>query len=228
MKNKRSVNRLTASLLLVCTLLVGSTLAVLTNVTETATNVFASEKSISIKLREPKWDGYTFDDEYGSDISPGQSAKPGLDFKDLGISKAENYLPGDKIGKNPTVKNTSLESVYVAIKVEYIDSSGTAISKSEFDKYGKAFVDLNEGMNSKFISIDSDSKHELYMFADELASQGETDPLFTSIHINQDIDLVDGKWPTFKINVTAYAVQSENIKVDEAKKALVELAKGNK
>ena len=47
-----------------CLITAGVTYALLSKVTETATNTFSSDRSISLKLREDKWDGFDFNESY--------------------------------------------------------------------------------------------------------------------------------------------------------------------
>lgn len=217
-----------------CVLTVCVTLALMSKVTETATNTFTSDRSISLALREDKWDGFTFEDTYEKE--PGSVAKDGLtedQINELGITKATNYYPGDVIPKNPTLKNTSKEDEYVAIKVTYVNNDGEAISKDLFETtYGKI-----ENLSSDFkrieISGEDGFKYDLFIYKNSLKAGSETLALFDEVVVNQDIKTVNGKWPTFKLKVQGYAVQAKNVIFDiddpnnEVVKALEDLAKSN-
>ena len=217
-----------------CMLTVCVTLALMSKVTETATNTFTSDRSISLALREDKWDGFTFDDSYEKE--PGTVAKDGLtedQKKELGITKAMNYYPGDVIPKNPTLMNTSIEDEYVAIKVTYQNNDGTAISKELFEStYGK-IGNLSNDFVRVVTSYEGENKYDLYIYTKTLLAGSKAPALFDRVVVNQNINTVNGKWPTFKIKVQGFAVQAKNVTLDttnlnnEVVKALNDLAKSN-
>lgn len=228
----KSVKRKLLVFASVCILAVGVTLAVLSQVTETATNTFTSNRSIALSLREDKWDGYTFNDEYPG--VPGTVAKD-PNNKNLGINIAKAYYPGDQIPKNPVVKNVSPndEKEYVAIKVEYINHNGSSITKAEFESlYGKlqtqSGVTFTDGVNSGYELIsDTSSKYDLYFYQTELNKGVTTVALFDQIVINTNIKDVNGKWPNFQVKITAYAIQSKNVSATDAKTELLKMANEN-
>lgn len=228
----KSVKRKLLVFASVCILAVGVTLAVLSQVTETATNTFTSNRSIALSLREDKWDGYTFADEYLG--VPGTTAKD-PDDETLGINIAKAYYPGDEIPKNPIVKNVSPndEQEYVAIKVEYIDNNKTSITKGNFESlYGKlqtlSGTTFTDGVNSGYQLISNqNSTYDLYFYQTVLDKGDTTAALFDRIKINTDIKDVNGKWPNFQIKITAYAVQSKNVSIEDAKSELLKMAEEN-
>lgn len=127
---------------LVATTAIGSTLAYFTTQTQQMTNTFtvAAPNGVTAQLREPKWDGYGFNQKMSTGIMQwsdpdGKHAINPYD-QSLGINKANVMLPGDFIDKNPTMKNTTNCSwdwfgnciapdashnvpVYMAMKVTY-------------------------------------------------------------------------------------------------------------
>lgn len=223
----------------VCLIAVGVTFAYISSVTETATNTFSSNRKITLKLREPTWDGYDFKDNYPDGKVPGTVAK--TDDADLGINVAMNYYPGDSINKNPKIQNTSPggEGEYVAIKVEYYNGT-TQISRSKFmELYGKTATNGNDvnkdGINDNFVKISTDNDtHDLYAYGTAvnnltvLQKNIQTSTLFDQVILNTDIKTdSNGKWPDFQIKVTGYAVQSNNISYQEAISTLHALAKEN-
>lgn len=224
----------------ICLVTVSITYALLSKVTETATNTFSSDRKISLALREDKWDGYDFNEEYPSNIVPGTMADPTQENSDrLGINIAKNYYPGDVIPKNPMVKNTSNEDEYVAIKVVYEDGKGNELTKEEFEnRFGK-IQSINgnsvlDGYNSNFTEIKTDKKYDLYIYNDELNNERKfTDSLFDQFVIKSDIALEQGAWPTFNIKVTAFGIQSKNVELNledqncQAMTALKKLAEKN-
>lgn len=74
------------------------------------TNTFTSG-NITTQLTERAWDNSKSDDDTGSDY----------DNKDLGQTKAKNYMPGASIPKNPKMTNNSEHDIneYVAIRASF-------------------------------------------------------------------------------------------------------------
>ena len=92
MKGKQKILLLVCSVIAVVSVSCMAAYALLKTVTETKTNVFASDKSISIDLTEPQWERY-------------------------GKEAAKVYVPGQTIDKDPTVSlNDESISAYVALK----------------------------------------------------------------------------------------------------------------
>ena len=215
-----------------CLITAGVTYALLSKVTETATNTFSSDRSISLKLREDKWVGFDFNESYPDGAIPGTVIDDKETNKEiLGFNIAKNYHPGDAIPKNPIVMNTSDENEYVAIKVVYENSQGVPISKTEFENlYGK-FQHLNSsyqnGMNNEFELVDTDEEFDLYIYKKVLNSNTTTPALFDRFVIKLDIEPDGNKLPSFNIKVKAYAVQETNVTIDKAKESLLNLAKKN-
>ena len=97
MKGKQKILLLVCSVIAVVSVSCMAAYALLKTVTETKTNVFASDKSISIDLTEPQWERY-------------------------GKEAAKVYVPGQTIDKDPTVSlNDESISAYVALKVQFFD-----------------------------------------------------------------------------------------------------------
>ena len=95
MKGKQKILLLVCSVIAVVSVSCMAAYALLKTVTETKTNVFASDKSISIDLTEPQWERY-------------------------GKEAAKVYVPGQTIDKDPTVSlNDESISAYVALKVQF-------------------------------------------------------------------------------------------------------------
>lgn len=222
---RKSMKRMLIAVAFMLALSASVTVAFLSNVTESVTNVFASEKNIALELREPNWDGYTFDDLYPTNVTPGTETKPGC--SDCGLLKAKNYQPGDIIAKNPMVKNTSDDvNEWIAIKVQYIDEDGKAVGKETFNsKYAKTSYQDGKEFNEKYQKIAVDADYELYLYNTELSSASVSEALFSSVMVNSSLQ-ADNKnmWPTFSIKVTGYAVQSDGVSKDAAIDALKNLA----
>ena len=112
MKGKQKILLLVCSVIAVVSVSGMAAYALLKTVTETKTNVFASDKSISIDLTEPQWERY-------------------------GKEAAKVYVPGQTIDKDPTVSlNDESISAYVALKVQFFDEKNNELTFREFaDRY---------------------------------------------------------------------------------------------
>lgn len=223
-----------------CLIIAGVTFAYLNSVTETAENTFSSNRNLTLELKEPAWDGYEFGDIYPEGVIPGSQVNPNSTEQTLGILKAKNYYPGDSLNKNPAVKNTSEEeSEYIAIKVEYVlvndDMSEEKLTKKTFnDLYAKTQVqgddEDGDGINDSFVNISNDSVYDLYLYgtqkkATELKANDYTQKLFDRVLINQNINTeINGKWPNFRIKITAYAIQTVNLTSEQVIQELNALA----
>lgn len=218
------------SVLTVATLAVGATLAYLNDTTETVTNTFASDKNISISLREPKWDGYTFED---TNYPAGTAAK--TDSNELGFNQAKSYVPGQVIPKNPTVKNTgTTDSVdaYIALRVEYYDNDNNQISYDTFKtnyleepgiQFGTewALTANPNGQNKNDQIFIYSEKNTVTPQALEVGKTAQA--LFENVPLSLNLEPgKDGKLPKFKIKVTAYAIQKNEIGTDIAAAKLLE------
>lgn len=253
---KRNLAITGAALAAVATLSIGGTFAYLSDMTETKTNTFSSEKTITGDLEEPN---------YREDI-------------------ASRYLPGQVITKDPqiVIGNTS-SPAFVALRVECVNQAGENISLADFENtYGTLQVkdgeDYSAGIQTSWkpVSIQSgDKKESFYIYVNgdgslKTVAPGETtDPLFDAVQVNAGIKSViktveegkkyyrlvngvyeevastsainqfaedffvdkngsmvpaNGTLPKFQINVTGYAVQSENIAQEDAITALADLA----
>lgn len=219
------------SIAVIAVVAIGATLAFLHSTTETKTNTFSSNKNISIQLREPAWDGYEFTD---TDVEPdGSTAKPSVTEykgKALGVNEARNYVPGQTIYKDPTVKNNGDKngvSAYVAIKVQYYKGTGEnekQISYKEFQELYLKEKNIDFNLSNWSLIENADSKDQIYLYgtddATELAVGSVTAPLFTQVPISLDLEPgEDGKLPGFNIKVQAYAIQT--VGVEDAGEALL-------
>lgn len=214
----------------------GLTLAFLHTTTETKTNTFSSNKYLSIQLREPAWDGYTFNDEgepNGKTAKPGVTTDPDNKKNPLGVIEAAAYVPGETIYKNPMVKNNGNAndgvSAYVALKVEYYDSDNQQVSYEEFANAYLAEKGLNfDTKNWTKISTKNNGNAQIFLYtasgaAASLAVNAQTPALFTQVPLSMDIepDAKTGLLPAFNIKVQAYAIQSPGIEADKAADTLL-------
>lgn len=246
------------SLVVASAVAIGGTLAYLTAPTQEMTNTFkVIGQNVSGQIREKAWDGYDFNqyvypwgqvnpDGSHAITPPWQPADP-----TLGINKAQAITPNMTIPKDPTLKNTSLIPVYMAIKVTYSDQAYHAFKDPvdagnvalDHTKAPVASLDFNKGW--KLYNGDSGKNSEIYFYVNSgtvkapadgnavtaVKPQDVTNPLFNNVHVNANIDFnalkayIDPRTNTpnaFNVKVTGAAVQTSDIKTDEAQKLLVQ------
>ncbi len=223
-RNKKMLAALVSGVLLV-TMLVGGTLAYLHKTTETVQNTFSSNKSIGISLREPLWDGYTFENVSDEDYLGGTQAMNAGSA--LGFNQAARYVPGDAIPKNPIIKNTGTqqEPVYTAMKLQYYIWNEDAKVQVTYEQFADTLLQENGiQFSNQFTRLsDSDSKDQIYLYGSN-TQQGtvlpvgeETPEIFTSVPLSIDLaPAEDGTMPRFAIEVTGYAIQAANVAAEDA------------
>lgn len=195
---KRRTTTILLSIMLSALLIAGVTFAYFTALTEPVTNTFTASGGISISLAEPTWDNSTHPDDQASEIEE----------EDLGRTLAQNFVPGRLIPKDPNVKNTSEEPVWVAIKLEY---TGEAGSFAAID----AFADIDfDGANWEA----KDASNTVFYYRNVLGAGQTTSDLFTKVLIDAGVSAEDIEG--FNIVITAYAVQAEGLNYGQAKAEL--------
>ena len=183
------------------------TAAILTDSDGPATNVFTSSRGIDILLREPAWDGYTFDDagwEGGLTPISGDMS--------LGYNIANEYLPGDTVPKDPTIKNnTGSEDAFVAMKLTYkVDD--VVVPYATFATYLQdVSIAFDTGVTlTDWTDASTAGASDFFIYNDILVADATTSPLFTEVLI--DFGLVpnaNGDLPKLEIDAMAYAVQKQ-------------------
>ncbi len=201
--NKKKLVTTIASLALVGAISIGATLAYLHTNSQEMTNTFTPKdggKNISIELREPGWDGYNFGELNNGKQPDGKTANPNYsgEKEELGVNEAKAFAIGDVIAKNPQVKNTSGQDVWVAV----------VVNKADLPEF--ATIDWENGTAWE---IGEKSGDTVIAYYKTVLSAGSvvSAPVFNSVTIG-DVELTGNETiPTFDIDVTAYAVQAENI-----------------
>lgn len=200
------------SLVLVAAMAIGGTLAFMTQKTATMTNTFVAAAGLSGEIREPKWDGFTFDDQ-GHDGTVAKDATA-----TLGLNQAKAMTPGQKINKDPTLKNTSAVPVYMAIKVTYD-------TKTKFDAIASPLT-LNAGW------VESTAGSGIYYYVGDNtngnlkaipAGNTTATSLFNTVDIKTDATTETLTTNQFKITVIGGAVQTTDIDDTTAKTQLATL-----
>ncbi len=203
-----------------CVSVIATTFALYSKFTSTIDNTFTKSAGVTISLREPAWDGYTFDDSVDG-VALGTQKNPAKDAQFLGIDAANAYMPLDEIKKDPTLKlEEGSDDAWVAIKVEFFDNEGNPISEDGFrTNYGTM------QMNSKFELIDRKSTYSIYMYQSTLSEGEVTEALFNSVIVNENIAFVDGMLPSFQVKTKGYALQAKNIDKTKAAQELIDMGK---
>lgn len=216
MKKRTKATVIVALFASVC--IIATTLALYAGQTESKLNTFTKSAGVSISLREPAWDGYNFNDNVDN-VKLGTQKNPAKANEFLGIDAAKAYMPADIVKKDPTIRvDADSEAAWVAIKVEFFNQNKEVISQETFENtYGKIVID------SKFELIERKGTHSVYMYKTSLSQTEATVPLFKEVKINEDIALVDGVLPSFKIQTTGYAVQAKGIDANTASTELIKM-----
>lgn len=225
MKKKIFALAVTAATLAVVA--VGGSMAYLQAATLPKNNVFTASANISLKLAEPKWDGYEFSDlhELGLIVPPEEPGiKPEYEGAVLGKELASHYVPGDAIPKDPRIQNTSVHDVYVAMKVSYYgwdsaEEKDVEMSYSEFQElYGTIeFLEKTEGEGWKQVKAGPNGENlnnEFFIYTSKLNAKtenqfSETTELFDKVVMVNRENAVDGMGSKFKVILTGYAVIAE-------------------
>lgn len=193
MKNKKKIVTAIASLALVGAISIGATLAYLSAQTQTMKNTFtAPGTNLSIELREPAWDGYNFGEGTNPD---GTTANPSYAGDEtLGITEAANFAPGSVVAKNPMVKNTSTQDVWIAVVVD----------KTDLPDY----VDIAWN-NTNWTIADTTGDKVIAYYNTTKAANEATEAVFTQVSIANTVSSITAS--SFDISVKAYAIQAANV-----------------
>lgn len=168
----------------ICVLSIGNTLAFLTD-KESKENIFTIG-SISISLTEPNWNE----------------------------ANARDLVPGAVVAKDPTVTNNGTNDAYVFLGVE-VPKGKVIVNEAEVTKELFSYT-LNNGWQ-EVTSIDgTDKTTYIYAYASDAntltkLSKDSSSTLFENVKLEDFDRLGTDTSSTLKINVTAYAIQTENI-----------------
>lgn len=196
---KKNLALTLSALALTAVVTVGGTLAYLSDVTNTADNVFASSKKITGHLTEDNWDS----------------------------TQGGSYTPGQVLAKTPLIwleKNSS--NSYVAVLVSCKDNDGNIIPVADFEsKYGDlkdgSSTDINPawthiGYQDKLgdVYVLGSSATNLTTLLADPAKDVAAPELFTSVTINTGIKSV---WSVNRHTTQLYTIDANGVKtlVDE-------------
>lgn len=207
---------------LVAAISVGATLAYLQTTMDTKENKFISSQKINGELEEKNWE----------------------DAGDIGEDGTWDYLPNEVHGKDPKISITP-DSVdaYIAMKVDFIDEKGEKISYEDFsEKYAKlssgegAYAEANPDFSRAWKDLSTQanlgpSKFFVFneMLSNKLGHDTTTETLFDYVKVNSTVVAnKDGALPSFRIDVTGYAVQAEEVEMPDAINELIKMASKTK
>lgn len=210
---KKKYLKLVACLALVAAITTGLTLAYLSVNTGTVTNTFTSEQKITGTTTEPKW----------------TEKHPDSTWKD--------YLPGEMTEKDPQVTiNAGSARANVGLKVSFFVEN-EQVTYSEFaadyaDVYtGTSKEAAVEGFSTAWTKVAAsemkDTKDLFFVYndvVDATTAAKTTSTLFDFVKVDSDLKTT----PSFKIVITGYAVQADNLTGTTATAELVKLAELNK
>lgn len=191
---------------------------------EAKTNILTVGK-VSINLYEPKWDG---EDENGPDVDK----RP--EDPDLGVNEGKNIYPLKEIPKDPTIKNTGINSswIYMEVKVpkaEVITANidGTRNERKMTELFSYEIDDNWEEITSDQIKEENktSTEYNTYIYAYKMPLKGsknlvdednsvydgeKTTPLFDKIVFANVIEGQGLEEEEISIPIRAMAIQSDN------------------
>lgn len=179
--NKKKKITAVLSVIMVAVLVIGATLAYLSNMTNDKENVFTFADNVTAELEEPNWDP----------------------------EDALEVIPGKEVLKDPLLLNTSENNVdeYVSIKIAFLDGKKNLVDdEKKRDINGnedeKGMTDMERLLS--LIEIDwssmwtlkdgtATSAEQIYVYNEVLAAGEKTVPVFYSVTI-KNISSEDQKW----------------------------------
>ncbi len=206
--NKRKLIIIISCTIVLSVAVIGTTLALMSDKTEVKENVF-STAGISGELKEPLWDNDDFTNTENQVLSGNTISE-----NELGNKKAENFVPGREIPKDPAVANTSESSVWIAVTLGYKYNDKACDWDTLFGKKGFAEID----MNTSDWEFSDDKKIAYYRYPVEAGKKTKT--LFNKIEIKKEANtketvsegnIICIAMGDFKIDLTAYLVQTEGV-----------------
>lgn len=155
------------AVVLVLTLVIGTTLAYLFGKTDAKENCFTFADNIKGVLTEPSWNP----------------------------EDAVNLVPGKEIPKDPQVKNTSENSVeeYAAIKLTFVDGAGNELKADDMTKL-MSLIEIQWSKNWTIKSGTATSSQQIYVYDKKIPQNITSDPVFYSVNIPSNITPENLSW----------------------------------
>lgn len=241
---KKKLVLIVTALTLCAAIAVGGTLAYLSSTSDVKTNVFTYDNDpggkgqVVIELAETEWredkrDGddkiFQFEstDKFGTETPPVPDPNGDKRFDKWGYDKAQYYIPGTIIAKNPTAKLKSEVDSYIGMSVSEPGVGWNNVWESDYEKLTQdktrlASIDWNLGDGEdQWTYMGEGADGTRYFAYNGVVSYDETDltklkttPLFTTVQINGKLEtleeingLTNGN-ASFDMNITAYGVSS--------------------
>lgn len=252
MKNSKGKIKMIIATIAVVSVCVGGTYAFLSAQTDKKENTFTPSENIKVQIQEPNWDAdENGDGSYGSKEAQHYTANskiekdPSLTNTTLSSNHNDEYLSlelgyylEDSEGEKHEVTYSEFNKV---AKVISKDANGNETEGFKNTWTALSSENSENGSNDRFLYKGTAKELQI------VAKDETTDTIFDYVQIdpalrleNSDgsknyINLTDVKGnkfralglPKFEITVKGYAVQADNISVDEAKTELLNLMKAN-
>lgn len=252
MKNSKNKIKMLIATVAVVTVSIVGTLAFLTSQTEELNNTFTPTPNISVEIDEPNWDeDENGDGHYGEEDAKNYTANQVIEkdpfltntstantHNDEYVSLELAYILEDINGEKHEVTYSEFTKV---AKVYSKDASGNKVEGFKGTWTALSEENSQYGVNDRFYYKGESKDLEI------VEKDSATDTIFDYVKINPElrlenkdgetnyIDLVGVKGeafqakglPGFEITVKGYAVQTDNISVDEAKTELLNLMEAN-
>ena len=142
-------------------------------------------------------------------------------------NKYEDMQPGDLYVKDPTVHNTGKYGQYIRMRLYVSEGTGW---NTACGKYGLPSLDFNtvplflEGFNADFangaeINYDADTDtYEFIYYLNHILEPGDSETLFEGVRIPAEFNREEALLiQNFNVNVTAEAIQSDNLNLENIK-----------
>ncbi len=194
-KKIRNIALSCVALALVAAISVAITLASVTANLGSETNTITSADNLTLAIQEDKWDGL----DYGGTSTATTTT--------LGETLAKSYSSGMEIPKNPSLKNTSTESLdsdgvdknseWVAMVVTYkVKINDNETTYSSYSAFAKALAQVYSNVASTNFNTAAsgtsdteyweakDANNTVFYYNTKLASGEETETLFDQVTIN--------------------------------------------
>jgi len=212
--SRKKTLRIILAVTLAVVLAAGATLAYLTAVTPEAVNVFTFSSNISGEIEEPEWDDEIWDPDENGGNGGRRRRTPNTPDEELGENLAKDILPGRVIPKDPALVNTSAIDIYGALKVQFVNGNGGALTAPQLTALmANITIDWNTTAWTLLDGTRTAASHVVY-YNDSIASKARTTPYFTNVTINSsitpaDLLILQGIPNGFHIKIIGAVIQAE-------------------
>lgn len=217
MKNKKALN-MVASLALVGALGLGATLAYLSDKTDSITNTFTIGKNVDIQISEGN-----YQNPKNRIVVEGESATQEYTDLNTGVKYTKDPRVDMKQGSNEAYIFMNIAGLdeFLAYSVNDDDIADLHIyTNNTKDVLSEKWVKVSagEGKDGTYLYVGDGGKSD-----PNTLSNGSTASLFDQIEIDSSVVSTKNEVSIPQISVKAAAVQSTNVTVDDAIKAVADL-----